>query len=215
MAIRIDHFMYAVPSLDEGLIWANDTFGVDAAYGGEHVGLGTRNALMSLGNTYLEIIAPDPAQPIQGTFGERLAGLSDGGLVTWCAEGDLNRLASKLTELEVATAGPNKTKRQTSEGNTLEWELLFPLKSPFGGCMPFFIDWLDCKNPKDGNPVAGEFKSLSMSSADSGRLQKILKEIGLQVTVTEGLSSISVVIEGNKGLVSLSSTSETSRINLR
>ena len=59
MAIRIDHFMYAVPSLDEGLIWASDTFGVDAAYGGEHVGLGTRNALMSLGNAYLEIIAPD------------------------------------------------------------------------------------------------------------------------------------------------------------
>ena len=71
------------------------------------------------------------------------------------------------------------------------------------------------KNPKDSNPVAGEFKSLSISSADSGRLQKILTEIGLQVNVTEGLSSVSVVIEGDKGLVSLSSTSETSRINLR
>ena len=215
MDIRIDHFMYAVPSLDEGLIWASDTFGVDAAYGGEHVGLGTRNALMSLGNAYLEIIAPDPAQPIQGSFGERLAGLSDGGLVTWCAEGELDSLALQLAELKIATAGPNRTKRQTSEGNPLEWELLFPSKSPFGGCMPFFIDWLDCKNPKDGNPVAGEFKSLSISSPDSRRLQQILTEIGLQVTVNEGLPSVSVVIEGNKGLVSLSSTSETSRINLR
>ena len=207
--------MYAVPSLDEGLIWASDTFGVDAAYGGEHVGLGTRNALMSLGNVYLEIIAPDPAQPIAGTFGERLAGLSDGGLITWCAEGELNSLASQLTELEVATAGPDKTKRQTSEGTRLEWELLFPSKSPFGGCMPFFIDWLDCKNPKDSTPVAGEFKSLSISSPDPGRLQQILTKIGLQVTVTEGVSSVSAIIEGKKGLVSLSSTSETSRINLR
>ena len=207
--------MYAAPSLDEGLIWANDTFGVDAAYGGEHVGLGTRNALISLGNAYLEIIAPDPAQPIAGTFGEKLAGLSNGGLITWCAEGELNSLASKLKELGVATSGPNKTKRQTSEGNVLEWELLFPLKSPFGGCMPFFIDWLDCKNPKDGNPVAGEFKSLSIPSPGSRRLQQILTEIGLQVTVNAGVPSVSVVIEGNKGIVSLSSTSETSRINLR
>ena len=207
--------MYAVPSLDEGLIWASDTFGVDAAYGGEHVGLGTRNALMSLGNAYLEIIAPDPAQPIQGSFGERLAGLSDGGLVTWCAEGELDSLALQLAELKVATAGPNRTKRQTSKGSPLEWELLFPSKSPFGGCMPFFIDWLDCKNPKDGNPVAGEFKSLSIPSPDSRRLQQILTEIGLQVTVNAGVPSVSVVIEGNKGIVSLSSTSETSRINLR
>ena len=88
--------MYAVPSLDEGLIWASDTFGVDAAYGGEHVGLGTRNALISLGSTYLEIIAPDPAQSIKGTLGEKLEGLSQAGLVTWCAEGDLNYLTSKL-----------------------------------------------------------------------------------------------------------------------
>ena len=49
--------MYAVASLGEGMEWAADTFGVPAAYGGEHVGLGTPNALLSLGSTYLEIIA--------------------------------------------------------------------------------------------------------------------------------------------------------------
>tara|TARA_A100000164_G_C21711803_1_gene678560 strand:- start:110 stop:733 length:624 start_codon:yes stop_codon:yes gene_type:complete len=207
--------MYAVPSLDEGLIWASDTFGVDAAYGGEHVGLGTRNALISLGSTYLEIIAPDPAQSIKGTLGEKLEGLSHAGLVTWCAEGDLNCLTSKLSELEVATAGPNKTKRQTTGGSVMEWELLFPSKSAFGGCFPFFIDWLDCKNPKDSNPVAGEFKSLSISSPDSKKLKQVLRTIGLQVPVAEGESSVSVMIQGNKGPVSLSSTHETSQINFR
>ena len=115
----------------------------------------------------------------------------------------------------MSTIGPNKTKNQTQEGKVIEWELLFASKPSFGGLLPFFIDWLDCKNPKDGNPVAGEFESLSISSPDSRRLQQILTKIGLQVTVNAGVPSVSVVIEGNKGIVSLSSTSETSRINLR
>ena len=72
--------MYAVPSLNDGLSWAKDTFGVEPSYGGEHIGLGTRKALLSLGNSYLEIITPDATQPNKGTFGERLANLSEGAL---------------------------------------------------------------------------------------------------------------------------------------
>ena len=52
MNSRIDHFMYAVPSLDEGMAWADEVFGVAPAYGGEHIGLGTRNALLSLGDIF-------------------------------------------------------------------------------------------------------------------------------------------------------------------
>ena len=215
MAIRIDHFMYAVPSLDEGMSWAENTFGTEAAYGGEHVGLGTRNALMSLGNTYLEIIAPDPAQPLEGTFGEALAGLSKGGLVTWCAEDTLTEVANSLSALDVSTSGPNRTRRQTTDGGIMEWELLFPSKSPFRGCMPFFIDWLDCDNPKDTNPVAGQFQSLSISNPSADNLQKILNSIGLKVPVISGEPSLSISITGTSGEVILSSTTETSAISIR
>ena len=110
---------------------------------------------------------------------------------------------------------PNRTKRQTAEGDVLEWELLFPVKSPFGSCMPFFIDWLDCANPKDTNPLAGEFQSLSVSNPDATNLQKILTSIGLDVPVNSGEPSLSVSIAGQNGEVILASTPETSRLSLR
>ena len=105
MNTRIDHFMYAFPSLEAGSAWAEGVFGVAPAYGGEHVGLGTRNALLSLDSAYLEIIVPDPAQSLGGTFGERLAALSDGGLVTWAAEGD----RADLSRSPDSVAGPRRS----------------------------------------------------------------------------------------------------------
>ena len=206
--------MYAVSSLDEGLAWTKNTFGVEAAYGGEHIGLGTRNALLSRGSTYLEIIAPDPAQSIEGTFGERLSTLKAGGLVTWCAEDKLSHVSSNLTQLGLSTIGPNKTKRQTKDGNIMEWELLFPSKSLYGGCMPFFIDWLGCKNPKETSPIAGEFKSLSLSSPEANSLRRILNHLGLSISVESGERCISVLLTTKSGEVVLSSTPETSLASL-
>lgn len=215
MAARIDHFMYAVASLDDGIAWATDTFGVAPAYGGEHVGLGTRNTLLSLGSTYLEIIAPDPAQPTKGTLGERFAALSSGGLVTWAAEGDLAAIAAALAECGVATAGPNRTQRQTAEGDLLVWELLFPAGSPHGARMPFFIDWLECPNPRQTTPMGGEFKSLTISTPDAADLSRTLAAIGLDVPVSEGDPALTVSISTRRGEVVLTSTDETSHLSMR
>ena len=215
MATRIDHFMYAVASLDEGMEWAADTFGVPAAYGGEHVGLGTRNALLSLGSTYLEIIAPDPAQDFAGTLGEQFANLSAGGMVTWAAEGDLNAIAGQLSGAGVETHGPNRTQRQTESGELLVWDLLFPIGSAHGPRMPFFIDWLECANPKDTNPVAGEFGALAITTPNADDLASVLSGIGLDLRVSEGASALAVSVETSKGEVVLASTAETAALRMR
>lgn len=215
MDTQIDHFMYAVASLDEGMQWAQDTFGVAAVYGGEHVGLGTRNALLSLGDTYLEIIAPDPAQSLQGNMGERFSRLSGGGLVTWCARGNLAEIAKTLEAGGVATVGPNRTERQTQEGDLLVWELLFPTGSAHGPRLPFFIDWLECAHPSKTNPVAGTFKSIVLTVPDPDDLQRTLSSIGLNLTVSEGDPAISIEIETTNGAVSLASTDETRQLSMR
>lgn len=216
MANRIDHFMYAVAALEDGIAWAADMFGVAPAYGGEHVGLGTRNALLSLGETYLEIIAPDPAQAPAAGLGQRFGELEEGGLVTWAVQGGLADIARRLNASGVETLGPNRTERRNAHGELLVWELLFPTRTAYGARMPFFIDWLACAHPSGTNPRGGEFRSLTIVDPDAAGLRKILGLIGLdEVTIVEGDPALSIDVETAKGTVTLSSTAETAGIVMR
>ena len=208
----IDHFMYAVPSLDDGIAWATETFDAAPAYGGEHVGLGTRNALLSLGETYLEIIAPDPAQKLDGTMGGRFAAMQNGGLVTWAARGDLQQVAAKLQTHNIQCRGPTRTERNTASGELLVWELLFPAASQFGSRMPFFIDWLACPHPATTNPLGGTFKQLSLSLPEPGALQSVLDDLSLPLVVQQGEPGLSLSINTEKGEVQLVSTAETTHL---
>ena len=206
--------MYAFPSLERGIEWAETVFGITPAYGGEHVGLGTCNTLLSLGECYLEIIAPDPNQRLSGNFGERLAALEEPGLVTWAVEGELTAIGSLLSSAGIKIVGPNRTERQTTSGDLMVWELLFPVSGGYGGRMPFFIDWLDCDNPAKTNPVAGSFKRLAISTGDAQPLRDILSALEVDAEVKEADPAMSVVIESERGEVTLCSTAETSQLSV-
>ncbi|MEM7219561.1 MAG: VOC family protein [Pseudomonadota bacterium] len=207
---RIDHLMWAASDLDRGMDWAASTFGVAPAHGGSHVGLGTRNALLSLGDVYLEIIAPDPEQDLTDTLGERIAALKQDGLATWCASADLAQQSAAFAARGIRCRGPQRTERRTTASDLLIWELLFPTTGTYGGCMPFFIDWLDCAHPASTNPLAGRFTELEITHADAAGLSAALGETVQDVQIRGGTAATLIArVTLGEGSATLTSTGET------
>ncbi len=214
--VQIDHFMWGAPDLDRGIAQAKRLFGVQAALGGSHPGLGTRNALLSLGDTvYLEIIAPDPEQSLQGTFGERLGSLETCELITWAVSStELDVVSRELAGHGLACRGPVRTQRATPEGDLLVWDLLFPDASGYAGTFPFFIDWLECPHPAANNPSAGSFCRLNITSPQAAEFVAALESLGLEVDVHEGAPAIAVEIDVGGTTITLASTPESMTLRM-
>lgn len=186
MAIRLDHLMWGAPSLSSGTEEARRLFGETPAPGGVHPGFGTCNALLSLGeDQYLEVIAPDPAQPPADNLGARLATLEAPGLVTWAAAADdLDKVASAAREASLEVRGPVAMERQAPDGTVLRWRLLFLEGHPFGGLVPFFIDWMDAPHPALTNPVAGRLLGLEVQTPDADPLNALYASLDIGVRAT-------------------------------
>lgn len=215
MKYRIDHLMWGAPSLEAGINEAVRLFGVEPAPGGSHPGLGTCNALLSLGDSvYLEIIAPDPVQEVAGTFGERLQALSACGIVTWAAGCvELNELAKSAAAAQLRVRGPTATQRTTLAGDTLRWELLFLSGHDLGNLVPFFIDWQQTPHPATTNPVAGKLQNFTLHTPTAEALGTLFSRLGIGADIYQNAApEIVAEFETAAGPVTLSSTEETLRL---
>merc|ERR1711907_340855 len=86
---RCDHLVFAVRNLNIGIQRFRELTGVEPVIGGIHEGLGTHNALFSLGDRcYFEIIARDPNQlsPPRIWMGMEQEPPEEGRLITWAVE---------------------------------------------------------------------------------------------------------------------------------
>lgn len=196
----IDHLMWACADLKRGIEEISDLTGVQAEYSGQHQGLGTQNALLSLGkDCYLEIIAPDPSQPLENNFGARLKDLTGTGLLAWAVTAsDLSVVRKQLAMHDLKTTEPQTTTRLQGDV-TLEWQLMYVKGVAHA---PFFIDWLDCVHPALTSPKGCKLQSLSVQSPDLDTYRKVFGSIEA-LTIGNGNSNPSAILQSPTGEVSL------------
>lgn len=140
---ELDHILWGAPDLDAGCAAFEGLTGVTPMIGGSHPGLGTRNALVSLGpGLYLEIIAPDPAQSLAGNLGGRIAAMAEPGVIAFALrDHDLAALASAARAAGIAADGPHAMSRLTPTGETISWSILHFAHPVFEGAPHFALDW--------------------------------------------------------------------------
>src|SRR5688572_22822166 len=163
--------------------------GVRAAPGGQHPGRGTRNALIALGpDSYLEILAPDPAQPAPA--GGRWFGVdpkAPARLTGWAAKGaGLTRFAAAAAERGVPLGPVVAGSRQRPDGVTLNWMLTDPGVSPALSLMPFFIDWTGSPHPAATAARGPVLESLRAEHPRPDLAREPLAALGIDLPVAPG-----------------------------
>ena len=205
--MRLDHLVYATPDLNLGIDTIEKVLGVRATPGGQHPGLGTRNALVALGPTsYLEIIGPDPEQPKPA--GPRRFGIDElkaPRIVRWVAKSsDLETVAANAAQKNVKLGPVIPGSRRRPDGVVLSWRYTDPNVVEANGLIPFFIDWGTSPHPSATAARGATLLQVRAEHPDAMRVQKMLDALGLDLRVQKGsAAAIIATIEGARGRVEL------------
>ena len=203
----LDHLIYAVPDLEAAVDDLERRTGVRAMAGGSHPGRGTRNALIGLGgNAYLEILAPDPAQP--APEGPRWLGVDGNArgprLSAWAVRtADLAGVARRAEAAGVRLGNVVAGSRRREDGTELSWRLTDPREVLEDGLVPFFIDWGSSPHPSASAPGGIVLAALRGEHPRPGDAATLLGNLGLELPVTKGEPALIAVLQTPKGLVEL------------
>ena len=205
--VALDHILLGISDLERGIAFMEERTGVRAMFGGVHPGVGTRNALLSLGSqSYLEIFATDPKQAAPKRHPE-IVEMKEPRLLGWAAHTeDIATLARKIADSGVATVGPYDGSRVRPDGKTLRWKRL-PLADDRGGLLPFFIEWSrDSVHPSVDAPSGCKLLKFIAQSPDPAELTQTYRRLGVDMSVERGdRVQLLARIAGPKGEVELTS----------
>jgi len=213
--VALDHIVIAHPNLDQAREEFADLTGCAPAYGGPHVGGGTHNALVSLGDSvYVELISPDPDQlgsdqgDKKGGLADRLSALRGSQLLAWAARSSsLDEVGAAINQRDagIKASAPFAMARKQPDGTTLNWQLMNLSQHELAGFAPFYIDWLRCPHPTTTNPVAGQFESFVIRHPDNA-LQALAEGVDNVVAET-GAPQAVLRFTAPKGVVEIKADS--------
>lgn len=205
----LDHLVYAVTDLMATVTQFEALTGIAPAAGGAHIGRGTRNFLVGLGErSYLEIIGPDLDHPAPVGAGlpfgiDQLAGPR---LLTWAVHPhDISAAAAASAEHGADLGEPMPMSRTTPSGRRLSWRIASSVPLPFSGVTPFLIDWGDSGHPAtDPELPAARLLALEAQYPAPAHLRPLLDDLGMTLPVTAGPAGLTAVLETPNGRVRLS-----------
>ncbi len=206
----IDHLVFACTDLAAGVSHIEELTGVTAAPGGPHPGVGTYNALLSLGeDVYLEIIAPDPNQP--DPEGPRPFGIDDlapesrrlvGFAIHATPPQTIDEVVAAMASNAFDPGRISAMSRVKPDGDEIHWRLT--LNAAARSCFePFVIDWGTTTHPSKVTPTGATLISLNGSTTDPAAIRQMHSAIGLTIDMGEGPDEISAVLECPNGRVEL------------
>jgi hypothetical protein len=203
----LDHILLGSRDLQEGIDFVERHTGGRATFGGIHPGRGTQNALLSFGERrYMEIIAPDPAQPgVKNPMASGLHSLAEPRLVGWAAHpGSLPVFAERLRAAGITFEGPTPGSRKRPDGQLLKWQIV-SLADTVSGLLPFFIEWSeDSLHPSVDAPKGCALLSFTAETPNPKKLAATLKTLGLDLPIKKGEQArLQAVISGPKGNLEL------------
>ena len=183
----IDHLVFATRDLASAVASFEAATGLRPEVGGAHVGLGTRNALVSLGESYLELIGPDPDQA--APLGPRPFGIDDldePRFVAFAVRADagesIESLADQLLDAGYDPGAVVDMRRRTPDGVELSWRLTLPGTGPTPEG-PYLIDWGETPNPSATIAPRADIGELSVATPQHAVISALFAALGLSVRV--------------------------------
>jgi glyoxalase-like protein len=203
VSTSLDHVVLAVADLAAAADELETRHGLASVAGGRHPGWGTENAIVPLGDTYLELIAvADEAEAAASALGRWVRDGSGGGPrpLGWAVRtDDLDAVAERLG---LAVRGGS---RITVEGEELHWRYAGIERAMDEACLPFFIRWAE------GAPFPGRAGSPQLRlrelrlTGDPTRLAAWLGPNDLPVVIGPGRPAVAgIVLDGSGRTVVLS-----------
>ena len=205
---RIDHMVFAVTDLDDGIEQLESATGVRAEFGGSHPGQGTHNALLSLGpRVYLEILAPDPKQSDPRSM--QSLGLSEqrsSRLITWAVRApNMDKLVQQAAERGTKLQIPSSGTRKRSDDQLLSWRSTELADDRRGdGLAPFFIDWGTTEHPAATSPKGVRLVALRIQHPSPESVQSLFDSLDVPLIIQRGPDvALIAVLDSPRGRVEL------------
>lgn len=191
----IDHVLLFASDLDRAARIFEERSGIAPQIGGAHPDIGTTNALASMGESYLELIASDRSA----------ASLPDLAPFHYAVRSDdIRRSAAKVESLGF-TVDWMDGQRETPDGAVLHWRTFEVIEHDFGGAIPFFIDWGSTPNPANTAPGGLSIPHLTIVHTRSDELETFFHELGIPVSVHNGEADrLTLTLMSPKGELKLS-----------